>query len=143
MNEEIQRQLYQLELYNQQVSKLQEELEKIELMKLEVLKSIESMDGLKNSKELFVPLGGGAFVKAEIVDCEKIIVGAGADVFVEKNTPEVIQDFKKHIEELNNAESMLKEQISKTVSVIKKLQRDLESKAQMMEQQSPQGNLTN
>ncbi|HIP17413.1 MAG TPA: prefoldin subunit alpha [Methanothermococcus okinawensis] len=143
MNEEIQKQLYQLELYNQQVNKLQEELEKIELMRLEVLKSIESMDELKNSKELLVPLGGGAFVKAEVVDCEKIIVGAGADVFVEKSTSEVVQDFKKYAEELNNAEVMLKEQISKTISVIKKLQNDLESKAQMMEQQPSQGNLTN
>ncbi len=134
-NEEIQKQFYELELYNQQIKKLQEELGKIEIMKMELIKSIESLDGLKESKELLVPLGGGAFVKAEVMDSEKIIVGTGSDIFLEKDVDEVIEDFKKSVEELNNAESMINEQINKTIKVMDKLQKDLEKKVQMMESQ--------
>ena len=138
MNEEIQKQFYELELYNQQVKKLQEELGKIEIMKMELMKSIESMEGLKESKELLIPLGGGAFVKAEVIDSEKVIVGAGADVFLEKNIDEVIEDFKKSSEELTNAETMVKEQIEKTVNYMDKMQQDLEKKVRLMEgQQQP------
>ena len=138
MNEEIQKQFYELELYNQQVKKLQEELGKIEIMKMELMKSIESMEGLKESKELLIPLGGGAFVKAEVIDSEKVIVGAGADVFLEKNIDEVIEDFKKSSEELTNAETMVKEQIEKTVKFMDKMQQDLEKKVRLMEsQQAP------
>ncbi|WP_421077796.1 prefoldin subunit alpha [Methanothermococcus sp. Ax23] len=138
MNEEIQKQFYELELYNQQVKKLQEELGKIEIMKMELMKSIESMEGLKESKELLIPLGGGAFVKAEVIDSEKVIVGAGADVFLEKNIDEVIEDFKKSSEELTNAETMVKEQIEKTVKFMDKMQQDLEKKVRLMEgQQQP------
>ncbi len=134
-NEEIQKQFYELELYNQQVKKLQEELGKIEIMKMELIKSIESLDGLKESKELLVPLGGGAFVKAEVIDSGKIIVGTGSDIFLEKDVDEVIEDFKKSVEELNNAETMINEQINKTIKVMDKLQKDLEKKVQMMESQ--------
>ena len=138
MKEEIQKQFYELELYNQQVKKLQEELGKIEIMKMELMKSIESMEGLKESKELLIPLGGGAFVKAEVIDSEKVIVGAGADVFLEKNIDEVIEDFKKSSEELTNAETMVKEQIEKTVKFMDKMQQDLEKKVRLMEgQQQP------
>ncbi|AEH07351.1 prefoldin subunit alpha [Methanothermococcus okinawensis] len=137
-NEEIQKQFYELELYNQQVKKLQDELGKIEIMKMELMKSIESMNGLKESKEILIPLGGGAFVKAEVIDSENIIVGAGADVFLEKNIDEVVEDFKKSSEELTNAETMIKEQIEKTVKFMEKMQKDLEKKVKLMESQKQQ-----
>ncbi len=135
MNEEIQKQFYELELYNQQVKKLQDELGKIEIMKIELIKSIESLEGLKESKELLVPLGGGAFVKADVKDNEKVIVGTGGDIFLEKNIDEVIEDFKKSADELDNAETMIKEQIEKTIKVMDKMQKDLEKKIKMMEAQ--------
>jgi len=131
--EEIQRQLYQIELYKQQINRLQEELGKIELLKLEILKSIESMEGLKQSKEVLVPLGGGVFVRAVVEDRDKVIVNVGADVFVEKSIDETIEDLKGSSEELNRAESRIKEQIAKTLAVVEKLQKELESKVSLME----------
>ena len=139
-NEEIQKQLHQIEVYKQQINRLQEELSKIELLKLEILKSIESMKGLKESKEILVPLGGGVFARAVVQDCEKVIVNVGADIFVEKPVEETIEDFKKSSEELNNAENRIREQITKTLAAIEKLQKELESKIDVMEKgQAPQG----
>ena len=138
MNEEIQKQFYELELYNQQVKKLQDELGKIGIMKMELTKSIESLEGLKESKELLVPLGGGAFVKVCVIDDGKVIVGTGADVFLEKDIDEVIEDFKKSTDELTNAETMINEQIEKITKFMNKMQKDLEKKIKLMEsQQTP------
>ncbi len=135
MKEDIQKQFYELELYNQQVQKLQDELGKIEIMKMELLKSIESLEGLKSSKELLVPLGGGAFVKVKAEDNENIIVGTGGDIFLEKNIDEVIDDFKESADELDNAETMIKDQIEKTIKVMDKMQKELEKKVKSMETQ--------
>jgi prefoldin alpha subunit len=138
MNEEIQKQFYELELYNQQVKKLQDELGKIGIMKMELTKSIESLEGLKESKELLVPLGGGAFVKVSVIDDGKVIVGTGADIFLEKDIDEVIEDFKKSTDELTNAETMINEQIEKITKFMNKMQKDLEKKIKLMEsQQTP------
>ena len=135
MNEEIQKQFYELELYNQQVKKLQDELGKVTIMKMELIKSIESLEGLKESKELLVPLGGGAFVKASMIDDGKVIVGTGADIFLEKDIDEVIEDFKKSTDELTNAETMINEQIEKITKFMDKMQKDLEKKIKLMEAQ--------
>ena len=128
MNDEIQKQFYELELYNQQIKKLQDELGKVTIMKMELIKSIESMEGLKESKELLIPLGGGAFVKVEVVNDGKVIVGTGSDVFLEKDIDEVIEDFKKSTDELTNAETMINEQIEKITKFMDKMQKDLEKK---------------
>ena len=132
-NEEIQRQLYQIEIYKQEINRLQEELSKIKLLKLEILKSIESMEGLKESKEILVPLGGGAFTKAVVQDSDKVVVNAGVDLFVEKPIEETIKEFKEKCEGLNNAENKIKEQITKILAVVEKLQKELESKISVME----------
>ena len=135
MNDEIQKQFYELELYNQQVKKLQDELGKVTIMKMELIKSIESLEGLKESKELLVPLGGGAFVKVGVIDDGKVIVGTGADIFLEKDIDEVIEDFKKSTDELTNAETMINEQIEKITKFMDKMQKDLEKKIKLMEAQ--------
>ena len=135
MNDEIQKQFYELELYNQQIKKLQDELGKVTIMKMELIKSIESMEGLKESKELLIPLGGGAFVKVEVVNDGKVIVGIGSDVFLEKDIDEVIEDFKKSTDELTNAETMINEQIEKITKFMDKMQKDLEKKIKLMEAQ--------
>ncbi|ABR56940.1 prefoldin subunit alpha [Methanococcus aeolicus] len=135
MNEELQQQYYQLEMYGQQVQKLQEELEKIELMKMELLKSIDSMEGLKDSEDILIPLGGGAFIKAKAMDTKKVIMGAGADVFLEKDISDVVVDFNKSIEDLDKAGSMIIAKIEETAKVAEQMQKDLEEKVQAMEGQ--------
>ena len=140
-NEEVQKQLYQIEIYKQQINRLQEELGKIEILKLEILKSIESMEGLKQSKEILIPLGGGVFTRVKVQDCENVIVNVGADVFVEKSIEETIRKFKESSKELSNAENKIKEQISKTLAAIEKLQKELEGKIGLMEKgQVPESN---
>jgi len=124
-----------LEMYGEQIKKLQEEMGKIEVMKLELLKSIESMEGLKTSKELLIPLGAGAFLKAEAPDNGKVIVGIGADNFIEKNVDEVIEEFRKSVEDLENAENMIKQQVAKTSAEMNRMQKELEKKLKAIEKQ--------
>ena len=132
MDRELQEQYYKLEMYGQQVKKLQEEFEKVELMKMELLKSIESMKEIEKTDDIIMPLGGGAFVKVK-VESQKVIVGTGADIFVEKEIPSVIEDFEKTIEDLNSAGSMLISKIEETTKEAEKLQNELESKMGAME----------
>lgn len=134
-NEEVQKQLYRLEVYKQQLNRLQEELGRIELLKLEILKSIASMEGLKQSKEVLLPLGGGTFAKAVVEDNDKVIINTGVDIFVEKSVDDAIKDFKETCEELEKAENKIKEQMAKTLAAIQQLQKELESKISVMEKE--------
>ncbi len=50
-----------------------------------------SLDGIekeKDNSELLVPIGGSSYVKAKIADTNKVIIGLGSGVSVEKTLPE-------------------------------------------------------
>ncbi|MDK2929812.1 MAG: prefoldin alpha subunit [Methanococcus sp.] len=140
MNEELQNQFMALDVYNQQVQKLQEELSNIDMMIMELLKSIESMEGLKSSKEILLPLGAGAFIKAEAQNPEKIVLSVGVDVLLEKDVDDVIVDFQKSVEELEKTKELVNNQIQKTNQEIVKLRSELEKRAAAIEQRSAQMN---
>ncbi|EHP86059.1 prefoldin subunit alpha [Methanotorris formicicus] len=140
MNEgEIRQKLAVLETYNQQIQKLQEELVNIELMKNEINKAIETLEGIKENDEVLFPIGAGAFVRAKILEKDKVIVGIGANIFADKDIDEVIKEFKKSVEDIEKAESKGKEQIENTVKVARKIQKELEKEfARIQKEQQDQ-----
>ncbi|MBA2861437.1 prefoldin subunit alpha [Methanococcus maripaludis] len=138
MNEELQNQFMALDVYNQQVDKLKEELSNIDMMIMELIRSIESMESMKVSKEILLPLGAGAFVKAEAQNPEKIILSVGVDVLLEKDVDEVIVDFQKSVKELEETKELVNTQIQKTNQEIVKLRSELEKRAAAIEQRNAQ-----
>jgi len=62
-----------------------------------------SLDGIEKEKEnseLLVPLGGSAYLKVKLADANKVIVGLGADVSIEKTLPEAKIILKERLDEL-------------------------------------------
>ena len=45
--------------------------------------TLEGIEKEKKGTELFVPIGGGSYVKAKLETSKKVVVGVGADVAVE------------------------------------------------------------
>lgn len=138
MNEELQNQFMALDVYNQQVQKLQEELSNIDLMIMELVRAIDSMESLKTSKEIILPLGAGSFVKAEAKNPEKIILSVGVDVLLEKDVDEVIADFQKSLEELEHTKELISTQIQKTSKEVARIRNELEKRAAAIEQRQGQ-----
>ncbi|ABR54686.1 prefoldin, alpha subunit [Methanococcus vannielii SB] len=136
MNEELQNQFMALDVYNQQVQKLQEELSNIDLMIMELVRAIESMESLKTSGEIMLPLGAGSFVKADVKNPEKIILSVGVDVLLEKDVEEVILDFKNSLDELEKTKELITTQIQKTSKEVTRIRGELEKRAAAIEKQS-------
>lgn len=66
------------------------------------LEGVEKEQG-KESSELFVPIGGGSYVKAKLADSDKVIVSLGSDVSVEKPVVEAKAILKERLEELSKS----------------------------------------
>lgn len=84
----------------------------------------QTLEGLEKESEgapLFVPIGGGSFIKAKLESADKVMVGIGAGVTVEKTLKEARETLKKRIEELEKIRRTLQQQISQ---VINRLQED-------------------
>jgi prefoldin alpha subunit len=77
-----------------------------------------TLDGLEKEKkgaQLFVPIGGGSYVKAKLETTENIVVGIGADVAVERSLKETKVEFESRIDELEKTREAMGQQLNQLV----------------------------
>ena len=80
-----------------------------------------TLDGIEKEKEnaeLLVPIGGGAYVKVKLEDTNKIIVGMGAGVSVEKTLLEAKATLKERLGELEKTVNVAQQQFTQVADRI-------------------------
>ncbi len=80
-----------------------------------------TLDGIEKEKEnseLLVPIGGSAYVKVKLVDTNKIIVGMGAGVSMEKTLPEAKTTLKERLDELEKTMNAAQQQFTQVADRI-------------------------
>ena len=83
--------------------------------------TLEGLGKEKKDAQLFVPIGGGSFIKAKLASADKVIVGVGADVAVERTMKEAKENLENRIAELEKTRTSLGQQFTQ---VIGKIQED-------------------
>jgi prefoldin alpha subunit len=80
-----------------------------------------TLEGLEKEKEatsLFVPIGGGSYIKAKLETADKVIVGIGANVAVERTIKEAKENLGNRIAELEKTRTTLSQQFAQVVEKI-------------------------
>ena len=80
-----------------------------------------TLDGIEKEKEnsqLLVPIGGSSYVKAKIADTNKVIIGLGAGVSVEKTLPEAKVMLKERQDELEKTMNSAQQQFTQVAERI-------------------------
>ena len=80
-----------------------------------------TLDGLgKEKKEapLVVPIGGGSFIEATLRGADKIIVGVGAGVAIEKTIKEAKENLGNRLSNLEKTQTSLQKQLNQIVDRI-------------------------
>lgn len=62
--------------------------------------TLEGVEKEKENAELLVPIGGSSYVKVKLANPDKIVVGMGASISVEKTLPEAKSILKERLAEL-------------------------------------------
>jgi prefoldin alpha subunit len=103
------------------VNELQSRISMINSAIAELRVSRMTLDGLENEKkgaQLFVPVGGGSYVKAKLETTKNVVVGIGADVAVEKSLKEAKVELEARIAELEKTRETLGQQYNQVVGRI-------------------------
>lgn len=77
-----------------------------------------TLDGLEKEKkgtQLFVPIGGGSYIKAKLDTADSIVVGIGADVVVERTLKEAKVELEARLAELDKTRETLGQQLNQVV----------------------------
>jgi len=128
--------LIEADNYKKQIDSLSAQIQIVENKRMEIDSTIETMDSLKENRigtEILVPIGSNSFVRTELKDNKKVIVGIGAGISVEKTIDEAKEILKLRNKELENtmnklqsAVAEIKNKLLELDSISKKLIRELQ-----------------
>ena len=80
--------------------------------------TLEGIEKEKENSELFVPIGANSHIKAKLENPDRIIVGMGAGVSIEKTLPEAKEIMKKRLENLEKTRTSLQQQLAQVADRI-------------------------
>jgi len=80
--------------------------------------TLEGIEKEKENAEILVPIGGSNHIKVKLADTNRVIVGMGAGVSVEKTLPEAKEIIKQRIEGLEKTRISAQQQLGQVVDRI-------------------------
>ncbi len=78
--------------------------------------SLRDLKDIESGNPLLVPVGGGVFMDAQLGDISKVVVGVGADVSVEMDYDEAVEDIGERLQEMEQAQGAVQQQLSQILA---------------------------
>jgi prefoldin alpha subunit len=142
--EELRRLTVELRFYEQTAEALQSRLNMVSAVITDLTYAGLTLNALENEKEgseLLVPVGGNSYVKVKLENTDKLIVGMGAGVSVEKTLPESREIIRKRQEDLEKTRLSMQQQFVQVVDKAKELRDKIESLVEKMREEEPSKNV--
>lgn len=114
------------QVYQYQAESLAQQINMVKLTIRDVETALTTITALKDEpegKETLVPIGFGSFVKATLVNPDKVVVGIGAGVSIEKKIDEAKEFLEKKKDELNKYLEQLNGTIAKIAQELQNIQK--------------------
>ncbi|MFZ1127431.1 prefoldin subunit alpha [Methanoregula sp.] len=125
---EIETLQYYLKEYGQQAEVFAGQLELMENGRMEAFAAIEALEALVSTEDgnVLLQIGGGASLRAKIVDPEKVLLNIGSDVIVEKTNPDAVGYLKDRITEMEASQKKVAEALDKLKGQMNEIAKRLE-----------------
>ena len=104
--EELRKLSVEMRYLEQTAETLQQRISMINAALTDLTYANATLDGIEQEKEnteMLVPIGGSSYVQVKLANPDKIIVGLGAGVSVEKPIVDAKTTFKERLEELEKS----------------------------------------
>lgn len=98
---------------------LQSRLDIVRAAISEVTLAHNTLEGLKNlqtGESTLVPVGAGSYIRMQLADSKKLVMGIGAGVAVEKDVESSATELKGRLEELEKARTSIQQQLDQTAA---------------------------
>ena len=79
-------------------------------------RSLRDLRGVESGNPLLVPIGGGVFMDAKLGEISKVVVAVGADVSVEMDYDEAIEDVGERLQEMEQAQNAVQQQLGQILA---------------------------
>jgi prefoldin alpha subunit len=135
--EDVVRQLAtEIRILEGSISVLQSRLNIVRAAINEVTLAHGTLDGVKKlqkGESTLVPVGAGSYIRMQVEDSAKLVMGIGAGVAVEKDFESSVTELKSRLEELEKARTSLQQQLDQTGA---RYQQDREALEDLLQRQN-------
>ena len=128
--DELRKLSMEMQYLEQTADALQQRISMVNAAVTELTYANMTLDGIEKEKEnaeLMVPIGGSAYVKVKLVDTNKVIVGMGAGISIEKTLPEAKITLKERLDELEKTLNAAQQQFTQVADRLNKSRSRLET----------------
>lgn len=128
--EELRRLSMEMRYLEQTADALQQRISMVNAALTDINYANMTLDGIekeKESSEMLVPIGGSSYIKVKLADTNKVIIGLGSSVSVEKTLPEAKAALKERLDELEKTMHSAQQQLSQVADRINSGRSRLES----------------
>ena len=115
--------------YGQQAEIFVGQLEMLENGRMEALAAIETLEAMLSADDgvVLLQIGGGASVRAKVLEPDKILLSIGAEVVVERPNKEAVEFLKERIMEMEASQKKGAETLDRLRSQMNEINKRLES----------------
>ena len=128
--EELRKLSVEMRFLEQTAESLQQRISMVNAAITDLTYANMTLDGIEKEKadaELLVPIGGGSYIKVKLAETDKVVVGMGAGVSIEKTLPEAKEIVKERLGELEKTMTSAQQQFAQVVQRINVGRNRLES----------------
>ena len=128
--EELRRLSMEMRYLEQTADALQQRISMVNAALTDINYANMTLDGIEKEKEnseMLIPIGGSSYVKVKLADTNKVIIGMGSGVSVEKTLPEAKTTLKERLDELEKTMHSAQQQYSQVAERINSGRSRLES----------------
>ncbi|MEM2028021.1 MAG: prefoldin subunit alpha [Candidatus Bathyarchaeia archaeon] len=128
IEDEVRRLIVELRVLENTAESLQLRVNLVNANLTELNLASMSLEGIekKDSNSIFVPIGGGSYIKAILEETDKVVYGVGAGVAIEKTIKEAKEDIANRIAELSKAKVALEQQLNQVLAGMRERQTRLQ-----------------
>jgi prefoldin alpha subunit len=93
------------------------------------------MKKLQNGEDTLIPVGAGSYIRMQVADSKKLVMGIGAGVAIEKDVESSVEELKGRLQDLDKARTSIQQQLDQTAS---RYQQDREAIEELLRRQPQQ-----
>ena len=118
-----------LQEYGQQAEIFVNQLQLLENGRMEALAAIESLEAMLASEDstVLLQIGGGASVRAKVLEPEKVLIAIGAEVVVERTNRDAVEFLKERIMEMEASAKKVADALDRLRSQMNEINKRIES----------------
>ena len=133
--QQLQQLSQELEAIDQEIEELESRIQGLRQQQTEIDEAIEAINTLETGSTVQVPLGGGAYVRAEIQNIDEIIVDLGGNYAAERDQDGAISSLEAKKGTLDDRIEDLRSQIAELETHSEEIEQEAQqAQAQQMQQ---------